>query len=57
LILTYASSGPWRPAGLTLPLGIIEFDRAAAAVLNQKPFYRDLRVLARIPGICRGCRA
>lgn len=49
LILAYTSSGPWRPPGQTLPVGVIEFDRSAAAVLNQKPFHLDLRVLARVP--------
>lgn len=49
LILSYTSSGPWRPPGRTVPVGVIEFDRAAAGVLNQKPFHLDLRVLARVP--------
>jgi hypothetical protein len=51
LILAYTSSGPWRPPGRTLPLGIIEFDRAAARALNQIPFHLDLRVLARVPPV------
>ncbi|HEY4172481.1 MAG TPA: hypothetical protein VGM42_05590 [Rhodopila sp.] len=49
LILAYTSSGPWRPPGRTVPVGVIEFDRAAASLVNQKPFHLDLRVLARIP--------
>lgn len=48
LILAYTSSGPWRPPGPTLPLGVIEFDRTAARALNQIPFHIDLRVLARV---------
>jgi hypothetical protein len=49
LILAYTSSGPWRPSGPALPLGVIEFDRSAAKALNQIPFHLDLRVLARVP--------
>ena len=49
LILAYTSSGPWRPPGPTLPLGVMEFDRTAARALNQIPFHLDLRVLARVP--------
>jgi hypothetical protein len=49
LILAYTSSGRWRPAGPSLPLGVLEFDHAAAQAVNQVPFYLDLRVLARIP--------
>jgi hypothetical protein len=49
LILAYTSSGPWRPPGRTVPVGVIEFDNAAAIILNQKPFHLDLRILARIP--------
>jgi hypothetical protein len=49
LILAYTSSRPWRPPGPTVPLGVIEFDQAAAEALNQRPFHMDLRVLARVP--------
>jgi hypothetical protein len=49
LILAYTSSGRGRPLGPAVPVGVIEFDRAAASVLNQKPFHLDLRVLARVP--------
>lgn len=49
LILAYTSSGPWRPPGPAVPLGVIEFDRAAAQALNQIPFHLDLRILARVP--------
>ena len=49
LMLAYTSSGPWRPPGSTLPLGVIQFDREAARALNQVPFHLDLRVLARVP--------
>jgi hypothetical protein len=48
LILAYTSSGPWRPPGPTLPVGVMEFDRTAARALNQIPFHLDLRVLARV---------
>lgn len=48
LILAYTSSGPWRPPGPTLPLGVMEFDQSAARALNQIPFHLDLRVLARV---------
>jgi hypothetical protein len=49
LMLAYTSSGPWRPPGHGLPLGVIQFDRSAARALNQVPFHLDLRVLARVP--------
>jgi hypothetical protein len=49
LILAYTGSGPWRPPGQTVPPGVIEFDQAAARMVNQNPFHLDLRVLARIP--------
>jgi len=49
LILAYTSSGPWRPPGRTIPVGVIEFDHTTAKLLNQKPFHLDLRVLARVP--------
>jgi hypothetical protein len=48
LILAYTSSGPWRPPGPVLPLGVMEFDQTAARALNQIPFHLDLRVLARV---------
>jgi hypothetical protein len=48
LILAYTSSGPWRPPGPTLPLGVMEFDQSAARALNQIPFHLDFRVLARV---------
>jgi hypothetical protein len=51
LILAYTSSGPWRPPGRTVPMGVIEFDHAAASIVNQIPFHLDLRVLARVPPI------
>lgn len=49
LLLAYTSSGPWRPAGHRIPVGVIEFDQAAARAVNQNPFHLDLRVLARVP--------
>jgi hypothetical protein len=48
LMLAYTSSGPWRPPGHGLPLGVIQFDREAARVLNLVPFHLDLRVLAQV---------
>lgn len=49
VILAYTSSGPWRGVGSRRPLGIIEFDTAEAARVNQRPFHIDLRCLARVP--------
>jgi hypothetical protein len=49
LMLAYTSSGPWRPVGRNLPLGVVQFDRAAAQALNQAPFHLELRGLARVP--------
>ena len=49
LLLAYTSSGPWRAGGRNLPVGVIEFDHAAARAVNQIPFHLDLRVLARVP--------
>ena len=46
-IVAYSSSGPWQ--GDPPPLGIIQFDRAAAEVLGQRPFHLDLRCLALMP--------
>jgi hypothetical protein len=48
-MLAYTSSGPWRPTEHGVPLGVIQFDHAAARALNQVPFHLDLRVLARVP--------
>ncbi len=49
LMLAYTSSGAWRGAAPTLPIGVIEFPEAEAVRLNQRPFHIDLRCLARIP--------
>jgi len=49
LILAYTSSGPWRGTAPRPPIGIIEFDEAAARQLNQRAFHIDLRCLARAP--------
>jgi len=49
LLLAYTSSGPWRGAAARLPLGVIEFDDAAARAVGQKPFHIDLRCLAQVP--------
>lgn len=48
LLLAYTSSGPWRGAAPGTPLGVIEFDAAAALEVNQRPFHLDLRCLARV---------
>jgi len=48
-LLAYTSSGPWRPVGETVPLGVINFDTPSAAQLNQRQFHLDLRCLARVP--------
>jgi hypothetical protein len=53
LLLAYTSSGPWRPGGHSIPVGVIEFDRSAARAVNQVPFHLDLRVLARVPPSAR----
>ena len=47
MLLAYTSSGRWRGTGPALPVGVIEFDAAAAQRLNQRAFYLDLRCLAR----------
>ena len=49
LLLAYTSSGPWRGAAPRPPVGVLEFDEAAARALNQRPFHIDLRCLARVP--------
>ncbi|MFM7421359.1 MAG: hypothetical protein ACKO54_16915 [Alphaproteobacteria bacterium] len=49
LLLAYTSSGPWRGASARLPLGVIDFDDAAARAVGQKPFHIDLRCLAQVP--------
>jgi hypothetical protein len=49
LMLAYTSSVQRRWGTERVPLGVIEFDLAAAAALNQRPFHIDLRCLARIP--------
>ena len=49
MILAYTNSGPWQPPGRTVPVGVIEFDRVAASLVNQKPLHLDMRVLVRIP--------
>jgi hypothetical protein len=49
LLLAYTSSGPWRGAAPRLPLGVIEFEDAAARAVGQKPFHIDLRCLAQVP--------
>ena len=49
LLLAYTSSGPWRGATPTLPLGVIEFSVAEAKALRQRPFHIDLRCLAQVP--------
>lgn len=47
-LLAYTSSGPWRGATPRVPIGVVEFTAEAAAILNQKAFHLDLRVLARV---------
>jgi hypothetical protein len=49
LLLAYTSSGPWRGATGRLPLGVTEFESAAARAVGQKPFHLDLRCLAQVP--------
>jgi len=49
LLLAYTSSGPWRGAAGRLPLGVMEFEAAAARTVGQKPFHLDLRCLAQVP--------
>jgi hypothetical protein len=49
LLLAYTSSGPWRGVSARLPLGVMEFDDAAARAVGQKPFHIDLRCLAQVP--------
>lgn len=49
LLLAYTSSGRWRGAAPAPPLGVLEFDAAAAHALGQRPFHLDLRCLARVP--------
>lgn len=49
LLLAYTSSGPWRGAAGRVPLGVIEFDAAAARAVGQRPFHLDLRCLAQVP--------
>ena len=48
VMLAYTSSGAWRGASPSRPLGVIEFDEAEAAKLNQRVFHLDLRCLARV---------
>lgn len=48
-MLAYTSSVQRRWGTERVPLGVIEFDAAAAAALNQRPFHIDLRCLARVP--------
>lgn len=48
-MMAYTSSGSWRGASPRRPLGVVEFDQAEAAKLNQRPFHLDLRCLARLP--------
>jgi hypothetical protein len=48
VMLAYTSSGPWRGTGGAKPVGVLDFDRAQAARVNQKPFHVDLRCLARV---------
>ena len=47
-MLAYTSSGSWRGASPTRPLGIVEFNEAEAAKLNQRLFHIDLRCLAKV---------
>lgn len=49
LMLAYTSSGRWRGKGASWPRGIIEFGWDEARALKQRPFYLDLRCLARVP--------
>jgi hypothetical protein len=49
LMLAYTSSVQRRWGTERVPLGVIEFDAAAAALLNQRPFHIDPRCLARVP--------
>jgi hypothetical protein len=48
LMLAYTSSGPWRGVSPQRPIGIVEFNAAEAAKLNQRAFHIDLRCLARV---------
>lgn len=48
LLLAYTSSGPWRGATQSLPLGVIEFSATEAKALRQRPFHIDLRCLAQV---------
>lgn len=48
VMLAYTSSGAWRGNSPGVPLGVIEFDQAEAARLNQRAFHLDLRCLARV---------
>jgi len=48
-MLAYTSSVQHRWGTERVPLGVIEFDAKAAAVVNQRPFHIDLRCLARVP--------
>jgi hypothetical protein len=49
MLLAYTSSGAWRGAAATPPLGVVEFTAAEARALNQRAFHLDLRCLARVP--------
>lgn len=49
MLLAYTSSGAWRGAAETAPLGVVEFTAAEARALNQRAFHLDLRCLARVP--------
>ena len=49
LLMAYTSSGPWRGDAARLPLGVLEFEAAAARAVGQKPFHLDLRCLAQVP--------
>jgi hypothetical protein len=48
VMLAYTSSGPWQGGPGPRPMGILEFDSAAAAHLNQRAFHLELRCLAAV---------
>ena len=49
LLLAYTSSGAWRGSADAVPQGVINFSKAEAKAVGQKPFHMDLRCLAQVP--------
>jgi hypothetical protein len=49
MLLAYTSSGAWRGAAVTPPLGVVSFTADEARALNQRAFHLELRCLARVP--------